>query len=314
MAGALPCWNCAEPSATMRCKGCKTALYCGKDCQKAHWSQGDHMHACAVLGDPYHPTNLTATNEDHARLLIAMERGLVEAAADSLVEDDFVALGNKIADGLALGQSSNLQETRYQARAWLEAHELGPNIEAALPTEAHVRVRLIGEIAHMQKLMAKIGRSEDGTLAALEQVHEVCKYAEALAMVPQGQLDLGQVYDLIEANGNKKKAAKRKKKKSPAKKKASGGKKKASGGSKKAHPMHKATTKPAVHHTGPRKETHTQHSTVTHGSQTTHAGHTTTTHKTTHSGTTTTHRQTPTRPAPHPPHAARSPQPAAPRA
>ena len=84
---------CAAPSATLQCKGCKQALYCGSVCQRAHWTKGDHQHACDVIGDPFHPHNLEVNSHDqHAIVLLAMERGLVEAAANPLIEEEFLSL------------------------------------------------------------------------------------------------------------------------------------------------------------------------------------------------------------------------------
>ena len=41
------CYVCGTPSAT-RCKQCKIATYCSRDCQKQHWKAG-HKHDCKTL-------------------------------------------------------------------------------------------------------------------------------------------------------------------------------------------------------------------------------------------------------------------------
>jgi len=282
-----PCWNCATPAAFKRCKGCKLAMYCGEQCQQAHWHKGDHQHACAVLGDPYHPRNLNTSDEHHSTLLLAMERGLLEAARDPLIEESFVALGNRIADKLVSDPIVLQVENRHQARAWLEAHELGPDLERALPTEAHVRAHLTAEVAYMQRAMSKIGQSDKGTVAALEHTLAVCQHAEALIGAPVGKLDMNAAYELIGPNQSKRKTTTRKKAAAPRKTVAQ----------KRPQPQQrqrarqsqptavKKTTPP--HSNQPRQETTTHKSTVTHGSQQTHQGQTTHTQRTTE-----THKQT----------------------
>ena len=41
------CYVCGKPSAN-RCKHCKIAIYCSRDCQKRHWKEG-HKHDCKTL-------------------------------------------------------------------------------------------------------------------------------------------------------------------------------------------------------------------------------------------------------------------------
>ena len=44
------CHSCSEsPSKLLRCKACKSAVYCGQECQVNHWNQGGHKHICKVL-------------------------------------------------------------------------------------------------------------------------------------------------------------------------------------------------------------------------------------------------------------------------
>jgi len=96
------CWaqGCAaEEEAAHRCKGCKQAVYCGRSCQLAHWNEGGHKIECQTLGDPLHPSSVIASGaHDLPTLCQALDRALLEAARDPLQSDDFLALGNSIAD------------------------------------------------------------------------------------------------------------------------------------------------------------------------------------------------------------------------
>ena len=42
---AMPCANCFAPGDTLRCSRCKSAFYCSRECQSAHW-KGGHKAKC----------------------------------------------------------------------------------------------------------------------------------------------------------------------------------------------------------------------------------------------------------------------------
>ncbi|KDQ58660.1 hypothetical protein JAAARDRAFT_34494 [Jaapia argillacea MUCL 33604] len=47
MSENLKCWNCGKgQEKLMKCAGCRYAVYCNKDCQRAHWS--NHKEACKM--------------------------------------------------------------------------------------------------------------------------------------------------------------------------------------------------------------------------------------------------------------------------
>ena len=41
----MPCANCFAPGDTLRCSRCKSAFYCSRECQSAHW-KGGHKAKC----------------------------------------------------------------------------------------------------------------------------------------------------------------------------------------------------------------------------------------------------------------------------
>ena len=44
-----PCAKLQPRNSLQRCGGCKTMLYCGRDCQAQHWKKGGHKSKCKEL-------------------------------------------------------------------------------------------------------------------------------------------------------------------------------------------------------------------------------------------------------------------------
>jgi hypothetical protein len=52
--------GCAKPGLN-RCGGCMGVRYCSAECQKVHWKQGGHKHACKKSATPARPRHSTST-------------------------------------------------------------------------------------------------------------------------------------------------------------------------------------------------------------------------------------------------------------
>ncbi len=112
-------------------------MYCSKDCATADWKL-EHRVECKSLGS----TAVLVSEQ--------LDNALMEAATNSLHSDYFVGLGNQIADELCLAGDEASEALRAKAQAWVDAHDEGPNVRAALPTPSHVCAYLEGWLQDLE--------------------------------------------------------------------------------------------------------------------------------------------------------------------
>ena len=142
------CDFCEERPGEWTCKECDQIAWCSSECRDDHWHLGGHDKDCALLGDALHPENLEefdVFDEEHKTVLLeeALERGLLEAAKNPLERDEFLEIGNQIADAIFLRDAEEIdEELSSQALDWLHAHEHGPDASHVIKSDTDLLLAL----------------------------------------------------------------------------------------------------------------------------------------------------------------------------
>lgn len=132
----LQCATCNKKS-THTCRDCQSVAWCSEQCKHEHWAK-EHANVCHVIGNPYHPVNLDKIahfdNAPNVFLLeSALDEALLVAARDPFESDEFIALGNSIADSIANREREDVDdELVASALDWLIDHHEGPDVKQAL--------------------------------------------------------------------------------------------------------------------------------------------------------------------------------------